>query len=234
MTTVSPLAFFRSVLRPIRTFMATTIVVLGCAAWMAWADPGHVDQVASLALLSQMFAAATGCRERARRGHFDPVLIAGNSRRLVAAAHGAVSVCPGSVVWILLAVAEWRIHPGIRPTTMSAAGIAAFLWVSATAWALALPLTRYASGIAWLGMLFAIVAASWAEPLREIFQATGHRWTDSLGRTGAALVNPFLLLVHPEVPNLWSLLLIALSAAGVTMIGAAFFASLDSPLGGSS
>ncbi len=234
MTTLSPFAFFRVVLRPMQTFAAASIVVLGCAAWMAWVDPGEIDQVLSLALLSQMFAAATGCRERARRGHFDPVLVAGNSRRSVGIAHWAVSVCPGLVVWALLAAVEWSIHPTVWPLALTAPGIAALLWVSAVAWTAALPLTRYVSGLAWLAILFVLVAASWAQGLREPFQTAGRTWMDSLWLAGAGLVNPFLLLAHPDAVTLTSALIVAVAILGVMMIGAAIIARLDSPLGGSS
>lgn len=230
MRTISPFAFFRVVLRPARTFAVTAVAVLGCAAWMARTDPADIDQVLSFALLCQMFAAATGYGERARRGHFDPVLVCGNPRRLVALAHCLVSVCPGLVVWALLAAVEWSVHPAAWPLALTAPGLAALLWVSAVAWTVALPLTRYASGLIWLALLFVIVAASWAEPLREPFQATSHAWTSALTLAGAALVNPFLLLARAEAVTLASSLTIAVAAAFVTMLGAAFVVGLDSPL----
>lgn len=230
MTPVSPLSFFLIVLRPTRTFVAMATIVLGTAGWMARADPGDIEQVASLALLCQMFAAATGYRERARQGHFDPVLVAGASRPRVVAAHWTLSVLPGIAVWVLLAVVECWSRPAAWPVSLTASGLAALLWVSTVAWAVALPLTRYASGILWLVALFTLVAAQWTEKLREPFQTMGHRWTDELALAGAALLNPFLLLTAPEATAPASLAVIACAAGAAAMLAGWFAATLDNTL----
>ena len=227
MSHVSPVKYFAVVLQPLRPLAVTALLVLGTAGWLAWVDPASVEQATALALLCQMFAAATGYSDRARRGHFDPLLLLGTSRRQVAAAHWVCSVAPGALVWFSLAAFEWWLSPGSRPVPLTAPGLTAWLWVSALAWALALPLSRYASGALWLITLFTLVAAQWTDELRTPFRPVSVEWTATLKQAGAALVNPFLLLINPESARPGTPILVAAAAVIAIAAGVRFIATYD-------
>jgi hypothetical protein len=206
------------------------LVALGACLWVGSNDPNGTRQMSGLALLLQMFAAATGYRERALRGHFDPILVAGSSRTAVATSHWVVSVAPGAVVWVLLGFVLLLVRPTAMPTPFTASGLAAFLYVSSVAWALALPLTRYATGVVWIIVFVILAGGSQLQELHGVFLTESGRWQDLLAQTGAALVCPLFLVEHTEVALTTSLLLIAIVTVGITAAGAWFVTTLDAPL----
>ena len=124
----------------------------------------HVDlAVRTLApvLLLQLFAAASGFMVPARRGHYDILLTRGDSRFVVAVVHWMMSVIPGILSWLVLALIE-RICGGTALTAPNA--LLALFVVSTLPWCFTLPLPRLTGGIMWL-LVYALAAS--ALPERE-------------------------------------------------------------------
>ena len=57
-------------------------------------------------LLLQLFAASSGFEVPARRGHYDLLLTSGHRRIWVALVHWAISIAPGVLAWLLLALVD--------------------------------------------------------------------------------------------------------------------------------
>src|SRR5262249_14688051 len=146
----SPLRFFFVTLRPKSELLVAFGALCALAVWLGSNNPADVEQVVAYTLLLQMFAAATGYRDRAVRGHFDAVLTFGWRRSTLAVAHGLMSLVPGLIAWLMITGIVLAVGPQGAPRSARLPGVAAFLYVSAAAWALAIPLTRYASGVIWL------------------------------------------------------------------------------------
>ena len=230
MRRLSLIRFFVVVLRSHVTLAATAALLLGMAAWMARNDAEEIGQLSTLALFVQMFAAASGFRDPARRGHFDPVLTRGTSRLSIAVAHWTVSIAPGLVVWAALSlVILWR-HPGEQPVGLTLQGLVAILYVSSASWALGLPFTRYASGVIWMLALFVLSGMNAVPVLREAFFAYPSSAGSLLRQAGAALVCPMFLVASGRTPDDPSLALILLATALLTGAGGLFIAKLDAPL----
>lgn len=230
MSAPSPLGYFALVLQLRRSLLATLILLGTLTAWIAWVDPINVDQAIVIALFAQMFAAASGYRERALRGHFDPILAFGWSRASVAAAHWMVSIAPGALAWLVVSAGAAAVQPARWPASLTASGLVALLYVSCAAWAFALPLTRYVSGAIWVAALVVLAGVGYVHLLRDTFLATDATVIDVLARTGSALVCPVFLLSDPQVANALILLLVALASAVLTAGGVLFIARLDTPL----
>ena len=225
-----PIRFFAVALKPSRSLRVALLALVAFALWIAWTEPTEVEQTLVLALVFQMFAAANGYQERAVRGHFDPILAVGRSRPSIAAAHWALSIAPGVVAWLLLTAIVFLVRPSEWPASFTASGLAAFAYVSCLAWALALPLTRYASGVVWIMVLFLLAGGRQLDALREAYAMAGSGWTHVLARAGAAMVCPIFLLANPNAAGSIALLLVLLVAALCTIGGAFFIATLDIPL----
>ena len=99
----SALRFFGTVLRPSAVTVAAFAVLPAYGVFLLRADPDRFGQVCGLALFFQMFSASTGYAERARRGHFDSMLVGRSSRWSIALVHWIVSLAPGVATWAILA-----------------------------------------------------------------------------------------------------------------------------------
>jgi hypothetical protein len=227
MTEPSPSRFFALVLRPEPTIAGSALVVLGTYAWVGVNDPTDIRQISVLALMVQMFAAATGYRERVLSGHFDPILVTGSPRAAVAASHWLVSIAPGALVWIVLGT---LLLPTALSTPFTASGMIAFLYVSSIAWALALPLTRYATGVLWIILFVILSGGSQLQTLHGVFLTDSAAWRDLLAQTGASLVCPMFLLEHTDAARPTTLLLVTMATAATLAAGGWFVATLDAPL----
>lgn len=230
MSAPSPLGYFALVLQLRRSLLATLILLGTLTAWIAWVDPINVDEAIVIALFAQMFAAATGYRERALRGHFDPILAFGWSRVSVAVAHWMLSVAPGVLAWLMVSAGVAAVQPTRWPASLTASGLVALLYVSCAAWAFALPLTRYISGVIWVAALVVLAGVGYVRALRDTFLATDTTVLDVLARAGSALVCPVFLLSDPQVASALILLLVAMTGALLATGGALFIARLDVPL----
>lgn len=150
------LRFFRAV-PPVPSLMLATVgTAVLVAAGAIVVDPARADRALVPVLLLQLFAAASGFAGPARRGHYDLLLARGEGRVRIALAHWSLSIAPGLLSWMLLAIVETlaRGTPGV----LLASGTVAALWsVSTIPWALTVALPRFAGAIGWLALL-ALVA----------------------------------------------------------------------------
>lgn len=210
--------------------VAIVLPIAAVAGWLGWVAPDEIEQTVALTLFAQMFAAATGYRERACRGHFDQVLAFGASRQEVAAVHWLLSLAPGAVAWLLVAAVVSILRPTVWPSPLTPAGIMAFLYVSSAAWACALPLTRYASGVVWIVVLFVLAGAGQLGALREAFTTAATGSASVFTKAGAALVCPFFLMSDPQAAGAAALGLVLASTTLIVMCGVRFIVHLDLPL----
>ena len=158
-------------------------------------DARELDTGLGMVLFAQMFLASSGFVGRARQGHFDPLLTGFRSKAAIAAAHWMVSIAPGVLGWLVLAVAA---AIGGAPAAMSAiAGsrAAALLIVSALAWVVGFALPRGAAGMLWVALLMVLVLQR-AELLAV--PARGGPIETGLLHAATLIMCPFLLLgKHP-------------------------------------
>lgn len=219
----TPLRFFALVLRPSSSLMVAAVALVGFGAYLARMDPADFDQTLGLALFLQMFAAATGFRERLTRGHFDPLLVGRANRASVACAHWTISMGPGVIVWLALAALDLFSTSPHWPVALSAAGVLAIAYVSTMAWVIALPLVRYAAGVLWMALLIGLAVSHRASTLTDIFTAAGSSWSSTLQAGAVAMLFPIVLVSDPRAASRATLTMIAAAtlvagAVGVWMI----------------
>ena len=237
MNHLAPLRFFWATSRPGYAAVSAAALLVSGAAWSALRDPDDFDQFVLLALSFQMFSASSGYRQQALRGHFDPILTAGSSRIACALAHFAVSIAPGLAVWLVIAALAWAFQPGRAPGLgapalgmTSASALVAALYASTLCWTVSLPLRRYAGGVLWLALIFALAAGHQLHSLRESFLMSSGGWWDTFALTGAALVAPVYLIANPQVAGVASLGLVLSVTAAAWIAGACFIARLSGVL----
>ena len=185
-------------------------------------QPTELDAGLGMVLFAQMFLASTGFAPRARRGHFDPILVRPADRMWVVAAHWFVSILPALIAWLVLAAVG--LVAG-APQALSAVGgsrAAAFLIVSTLAWAVGFGLPRGAAGMLWMALLMVLVLQR-AELLAV---PAGSRPPIPFAIHAATLiVCPFLLLgKHP--PLAYGALVAAL-AVPLVLVGSVWRHSRD-------
>jgi hypothetical protein len=121
------------------------VTAVGCGGIVVNVDLG--SRVLVPVLVLQLFAAASGFRVPARRGHYDLLFTSGERRFNIAAGHWVMSVIPGVVAWLVLAATEYVA--GGR-TLVASGTIVAVTLTSTVPWALTVPWPRSSGAIAWL------------------------------------------------------------------------------------
>lgn len=152
------LRFFR-VVPPVPRLMMTTFTVVTTVAVGAIAiDRRYAAGMIDAVLVLQLFAAASGFAGNARRGYYDLLLTRGHPRALVAAVHCGLSIAPGVASWGAVSIAEAAFSGGASLVGPAPGTIVALAVTSAMAWAITVPLPRFAGAIGWV-IAFAIAAA---------------------------------------------------------------------------
>src|SRR5262249_19828913 len=149
----------------------------------------------------------------------DPVLAAPASRLAAGLAHALVSMAIGVVTWLLVAVIETVATHGQVPLGLTLPSLAALLYMSAVAWAAALPFARYSSGVVWLISAIALAGAGELLALRQAYAAAAADPGDVWSATGAALLFPPLMVTEPSAQIAVSALLVLGAAIVVAGIG---------------
>lgn len=188
--------FFTIGLHPFYALVLLSVVTaIGVAT--TWAEPKELDAGLGMILFAQMFLASSGFVTRARRGHFDPVLIDHARRIRASAAHCLVSVLPGVTAWLLLASVAAIVRAPAALSAFAGSRAAALTIVSALSWAAGFWLPRGAAGMLWMALLMLLVLQR-AELLAV---PAGSGGVVSLAIHAATLtVCPFLLLgQHPPL-----------------------------------
>ena len=158
MTRASALRYFLAVGIHAPYALAILVVVCAMGLYLVVANPiAGLDDALGMLLFVQMFLASTGFLDRARRGHFDPLLTRSRSRAGALVAHWIVSIVPGAAVWLLLCIAAVAAGSSLDWTTIAGPRTAALFIVSAIAWAGGFAMARGTAGFLWTAGLFATV-----------------------------------------------------------------------------
>ena len=147
---VSPLRFFRVVPTQPGLIVWTFLVVVAIAAIAIARVPSRSADLMRPVLLLQLFAASSGFEVPARRGHYDLLLTSGHRRIWVALVHWAISIAPGVLAWLVLAVVEVTARHGADTNLLASGTCAAMGLVSTMPWAITVRLPRFSGGIGWL------------------------------------------------------------------------------------
>src|SRR5207249_873601 len=106
---------------------------------------------------------------------------------------------PGALVWIVLALVILWVDPSQTQVGATPSGVVAILYVSSASWLLALPLTRYASGVIWILALVVLSGMNAVPSLREAFLVYPSSVSELVRQSGAALICPIFLVTNAQV-----------------------------------
>ena len=182
----------------VRVCPSHALVVLSVVTLLAlvtvWLNPAELDSGLGLLLFVQMFLASSGFAIRARRGHFDPLLVHGTRRLAALMAHWCASVFPGVAAWLTVSLAGLFLGSSAAGSALTGLRLVALLIVSALAWSAGFLLPRGAAGALWIGILAAFLIRH-----AEVLPAGPTSGAIAIMRRGAALAGcPFLLLGTPS------------------------------------
>jgi hypothetical protein len=225
----TPLRFFAVVMRPTIALIVSALAILGFGVFLLLNDPQGIDQAFALVLIFQMFAASTGFRDKLIRGHFDSIVVGGR-RVSIALTHWLVSIVPGLTIWLVLAALCSLTGNGARPSALTPGGSAVFLYVSAVAWTVSLPLVRYAAGSLWIMTLIGLAATHRLTQLRAALLAANGDWGGAMNAVLAALACPLFLLADAKVVDGRIVGLVTVVAIGLIAVGVAMVNRFDAPL----
>lgn len=151
--------FFR-VVSPLPPLMGVTFTATTAVSGMVVAiEPVRVHQALTPLLMLQLFACSSGFLIPARRGHYDLLLTAGESRLRIALVHWMMSWLPGLACWMVLAFVEAAATRGAQAAALASGSILAWALVSTIPWAATVTLPRFAGAIGWL-LALAVLAAT--------------------------------------------------------------------------
>jgi hypothetical protein len=218
-TSPTPVRFFWFVLRSGPTVAAAALLTAAASVYLLRSSADRFDEAAPLALVVQMFAASTGFRDPAGRGHFDPILSGRRDRLAIACAHGVVSNACGAAMWIVLGLADFMFRPQGRPIACAPASLAAFLYVSSLCWAATLRFGRYSAGTMWCVTLFALSATPAIRSLSRWYVTSPQTWLDTIRSLAAALVCPPFLVGRPDAASPLNSCLVLLTALAAAVAG---------------
>jgi hypothetical protein len=157
MMAVPDVVRFFTVVPVVPTSMLTTLFLVtaaGCAAIAV--DVANAVPALAPILLLQLFAAASGFRVPARRGHYDLLFTRGERRATIVLTHFTMSILPGVLAWIALAATE---QAGGAGTLRTSGTVMAVVLVSAPPWSLTMPFARLSGAIGWL-LLYVVAGAA--------------------------------------------------------------------------
>jgi hypothetical protein len=155
--TLSRLHYFNVVrLQPTYALVVLAAIV-ATGVLTVWLNPAELDSGLGMVLLLQMFLASSGFIARARRGHFDPLLVHGSDRSLTIIAHAFVSALPGLLGWGVLATTGLVLGSPAALSAVAGHRAAAIVIVSAVAWAAGFALPRGGAGVLWIAALLALM-----------------------------------------------------------------------------
>jgi hypothetical protein len=192
MTSPSPARFFAAMRLHPPYALAILAIIVGIGVWTTTVSPAEIDSGLGMVLFVQMFLASSGFLVRARRGHFDPLLVGGGDRVKTMAWHWIVSIAPGVAAWICLAGAGYILGSPDASSAFMGGRAAALFIVSALAWSAGFALPRSAAGVVWAAVLLALLVRG-TDLLAPISAAPGSIVV-TLRHAVTLLVCPFLLI----------------------------------------
>lgn len=172
--------------------LAILAVIVGTGLWTTSASPTELDSGLGMLLVVQMFLASSGFLVRARRGHFDPLLLGAGDRTGALVWHWLVSIAPGVAGWTCLAGAGYFMgSPAAVSALVGGRAVALFI-VSALAWTAGFALARGAAGVLWMAALLGLLVRH-----AELLGSTASLATSSrivLRHAATLMICPFLLI----------------------------------------
>jgi hypothetical protein len=166
------------------------IVAIGL--WTTSLSPGELDSALGMLLFVQMFLASSGFLVRARRGHFDPLLIGAGDRTDALVWHWIVSVAPGVGGWVCIAGAGYYLGSPVALSAFVGGRAVALFIVSALAWVAGFALPRGAAGVVWLAALLGLLLAR-TDLLSPAFDLSASAGA-ALRHVATLVLCPFLLI----------------------------------------
>ena len=157
MKALFPARFFAAVGLHPPYALAILGAIVAIGVWTMSLSAGELDSALGMLLFVQMFLASSGFLVRARRGHFDPLLIGAGDRTGALVWHWIVSVAPGAAGWICLAGAGYGLGSPVAVSALVGGRAVALFIVSALAWAAGFALPRGAAGVVWLAALLGLL-----------------------------------------------------------------------------
>jgi len=146
--------YFRVVRVVPTVFIGGFVLAIILAAIQVTRDPTAAVFALNPVLKLHLFASSSGFRLPARRGYYDLLLTSSTARWQVAVAHCGVSVMPGLVSWLCVALVELTATHGTHAGAAQAAGTCmAFVAWALIAWAVAVFSSRTTATIAWLVLI---------------------------------------------------------------------------------
>lgn len=137
--------------------LAILAIVAGIGIWTTSVSPAELDSGLGMVLFVQMFLASSGFLVRARRGHFDPLLVGDGNRIRPVVWHWIVSIAPGLAAWFCLAGAGYVLGSPAAASALIGGRAAALFIVSALAWTAGFTLPRGAAGVIWTAALLGLL-----------------------------------------------------------------------------
>ena len=192
MKSPSPARFFAAMRLHPPYALAILAMVVGIGIWTTTVSPAELDSGLGMVLFVQMFLASSGFLVRARRGHFDPLLVGGGDRIATVAWHWIVSIAPGVAAWVCLAGTGYILgSPDVWSALVGGRAAALFI-VSAVAWTAGFALPRSAAGVVWAAVLLGLLVRG-ADLLAPVSAVPGSS-AIAFGHALTLLVCPFLLI----------------------------------------
>lgn len=216
----SPIRFLVVVAGPSAVTWLVGLAVIVYGVYIARLTPDVYGQVLAIALFLQLFAASTGFRAPLGAGHFDALLVGSPNRWKVAAAHWAVSIGPGALVWVVLAVIELVANPRHMPGAVAPAAVVLLAYASTVVWAISVVAGRLAGALIWLALLFALNASGSMAWFHLAFVPKPDTLAGLARSTASVLVVPVSLVLDPGAVGFGVLALVTLAAALAWLAGA--------------
>jgi len=213
---MSALRFFFVVSGPGALYYVAAAGVVSFAVYLAVTGLSGFNPALPIVLLLQLFAASTGYRDKLRRGHFDPILVARASFASIALSHWLISIGLGVAAWLFVSALD-AIREHAVPDGLTYTSIALLLYTSTIVWLVSLPFGRHSGGVLWLVLLFGLASTHQLQDLR----AASTIW--------AGLVCP-LFLLGPSPPEPLAILALAVGTAVAWIAGAFVIRSFQAVL----
>jgi hypothetical protein len=167
-------------------------LIAGIGVWTTSVSPGDLDSGLGMLLFVQMFLASSGFLVRARRGHFDPLLVGGGDRTGPVVWHWVVSIGPGVVAWVLISGSGYFFGSPMALSALAGRRAAALFIVSALAWTAGFALPRGAGGVVWVAALLGLLLSR--ADLLSSSSSLPSSWETVLRHGVALALCPFLLI----------------------------------------
>lgn len=225
---IGALRFFR-VVDPTPAWMWGLTAAIGAyGGVLIWIDPGSIDSAMGMLMLWQMLAVSRGFVRPASAGYFDPLLVR-ESRLSIAAGHAIHAAAPVAMMWAALAALE-ALKGMPAPLALEPGRLSAFMFVSATAWAVSLPAPRLVTGSLWLALLVAAAITRFGVEQYAAMLSRPESASQTAHAIAFVLMCPFLML-ESVVPGRATLgVALAAGAVASAACGAMYIARRNYPL----